>query len=161
MSAKELLLQTSVVVSAVAGPTLAAAEATGVLHETSRPFMVYVLSGGLTLIGGMFTALMWFIKREHSSITTGLTELSKGMQSHSVSIAAMSISVERGFAEMRGEMARRMLIEEHGKSTSRLHDKVNKIGRTVSYMRGKLGFDGDDTEDDDDNGGKGNGGFEG
>ncbi len=152
MSARETLAQASAVTATFAGPVLAAAEATGIMHEASRPFVVYVLSGGLTLVGGMFTILMWFIKREHSSITGGIEGLKKSMQEHHVTVTAMALNVERGFAEMRGEMARRMLIEEHGRSSARVHEKVNKLGRTVAFLTGKLGMPPEDSNSRTDDG---------
>ncbi len=129
-----------------AGPVMAGAEATGALHETTRPFMVYVLSAAITIVGAMFTALMWFIKREHESITGGIKSVKQAVDNHTTTLAAHTISTERSFAELRGEVARRMLIEEHGRSSARLHEKVNKLGRTVAFLTGKLGMPPADSE---------------
>ncbi len=152
MSARETLAQASAATATFAGPVLAAAEASGVMHEASRPFVVYVLSAGLTLVGGMFTILMWFIKREHSTITGGIDGVKKSVQETNIHVQAMAINVERGFAEMRGEMARRMLIEEHGRSSARIHEKVNKLGRTVAFLTGKLGLPPEDSNSEEEDG---------
>lgn len=129
------------------------AEASGALHDTTRPFMVYILGGALSLVGFMFTALMWFIKREHSSITGSIDKLGVSVATNSTAIAALSIVVERGFAQMQGEVSRRVLIEEHGRSSARIHEKVNKLGRTMAFVTGKLGLppeDSDSRRDDED-----------
>lgn len=150
MSARETLAQASAATATFAGPLLAGAEATGIMRDASRPFIVYALSAVLTLVGAMFTVLMWFIKREHSAITGGIDGLKKSLQEHSVAVSAMSINIERGFAEMRGEVARRMLIEEHGRSSARVHEKVNKLGRTVAFLTGKLGLPPEDSHSEED-----------
>lgn len=150
MSARETLAQASAATAAFAGPVLAGAEASGIMRDASRPFIVYALSAVLTLVGAMFTVLMWFIKREHSAITGGIDGLKKALQEHNVTVSAMSINIERGFAEMRGEVARRMLIEEHGRSSARVHEKVNKLGRTVAFLTGKLGLPPEDSHSEED-----------
>lgn len=155
MSTRETLAQVSAATATFAGPTLAAAEATGVLHEASRPFMVYVLSGGLTLVGGMFTVLMWFIKREHAAITGGIDGVRKAVSEQSTSLAALTMTVTSSFAEMRGEIARRVLIEEHGRSSSRIHEKVNKLGRSVAFLTGKLGMSQGGEDEDEREAGEG------
>lgn len=145
MSARETLGQASAATAAFAGPVLAAAEASGVMSNASRPFIVYALSAVLTLVGAMFTVLMWFIKREHTAITGGIDSLKKSLTDHTVTVTAMSINIERGFAEMRGEVSRRMLIEEHGRSSARLHEKLNRLGRTIAFLAGKLGLPPEDS----------------
>ncbi len=108
--------------------------------------MVYVLSAGLTLIGAMFTVLMWFIKREHASITEGIKGVRIAVHDHANRVTAMQLNTDHALAELRLDVSKRMLIEEHGRSSARLHEKVNKLGRTVAFMTGKLGM----TQADDD-----------
>lgn len=133
-------------VAVLAGPLMAGAEATGALHETTRPFMVYFLSAAITIVGAMFTALMWFIKREHENITGGIKSVKTALDTHTTQVQALMISTERGFAQLHGEVSKRLLITEHGRSSGALHEKVNKLGRTVAYLTGKLGMPPADSE---------------
>jgi hypothetical protein len=142
----ETIAKTSAAAASLAGPLLMGAEASGVLRDTTRPFMVYILGGALSLTGFMFTALMWFIKREHTTITGGLEKLGNTMQTNSTALSALSLVVERGFAQLQGEVSRRVLIEEHGRSSARIHEKVNKLGRTVAFLTGKLDLSPTDSE---------------
>lgn len=123
-----------------AGPVMAGAEASGALHETTRPFMVYLLSAAITIVGAMFTALMWFIKREHESITGGIKSVKVALDNHATQVQALMISTERGFAQLQGEVSKRLLITEHGRSSGALHEKVNRLGRTLAFLSGKLGL---------------------
>lgn len=140
MIVRRTVAEASAATALFAGPVMAGAEATGVFHEATRPFMVYVLSACITIVGAMFTALMWFIKREHESITGGIKGVSSALREHTQTLQTLAVSTERGFAELRGEVARRMLIEEHGRSAARIHEKMNKLGRTVAFLTGKLGL---------------------
>lgn len=162
MAAGETVAKTSAAVATFAGPVLMTAEATGALHETTRPLMVYMLGGALSLVGFMFTALMWFIKREHTSITSGIEGLKKGtaelsalvVNRHSeviLQVSGLTLRVESGFAQMGGEVARRMLIEEHGRSSSRIHGKINQLGRRMAFLTGKLGLQPEDSGSEEDN----------
>jgi hypothetical protein len=124
---------------------MAGAEASGVFQDSSRPTMVYFLSAAITIVGAMFTALMWFIKREHESITGGIKGISTAMRDHTAALQTMSLNSERNFAELRGEIAQRLLIKEHGRSSARIHEKVNKLGRTLAFLSGKLGLPPEET----------------
>jgi hypothetical protein len=98
--------------------------------------MVYVLSGALTLVGGMFTVLMWFIKREHASITGGLAKLGESLHKLNNQITAVTLQL----TELRADGARRISIEDHSRSSAYLHEKVNKLARRVDHMLGKMGL---------------------
>lgn len=145
MSVRNFVAEVTAGAAVVTGPVLAGAEAGGVFAETSRPFMVYVLSGCLTLLGLMFTALIWFVKKEYESITGGIKAVRAAQELHNATLQTIAINTERGMAELRGEVGKRMLIEEHGRSSARVHEKVNKLARIVSFLTGKLGLPPEDT----------------
>ena len=144
MQARSFIAQATAGAAVAGGPVLAAAEASGALGGTGRPLMVYVLSGGLTLVGSMFAALMWFVKREHASVIGGIAQCQISIHKLHSTTTALQLTVEQHIGELRTEVARRISVEDHSRSTSLLHEKVNALEKRVSFVRGKMGLGGDD-----------------
>lgn len=142
---RKTIAEATAATAMLTGPAMAGAEASGVFQDSSRPTMVYFLSAAITIVGAMFTALMWFIKREHESITGGIKGISNALRDHTHALQTMNVNTERNFAELRGEVAQRLLIKEHGRSSARIHEKVNKLGRTLAFLSGKLGLPPEET----------------
>lgn len=133
------------------GPLIASAEATGQLELPVKSMVVYVLSGGLTVIGSMFAAILYFLKREHTAITTGIASNNAALGAAtktindrvgelSDSVAALSLALEQNAGEFRAELAKCVKVSDNAASFNRLHEKVNGLDRSLAYLRAKLGL---------------------
>jgi hypothetical protein len=128
-----------------------------------KSLVVYVLAGGLTVISAMFTAILYFLKKEHATIVNGIAENKAALAltsssaetaldqaSHAIredvhrlrnSVAALSLTMEHNAGEFRADLAKRVTVTENAASLNRLHEKVNGVDRAIAFMRAKMGLD--------------------
>ena len=129
MSVRSTLAQSTALASTIAGPVLGAAEASGAFGADGHKLAMYIASGALTVVGGLASLLFWFVKREYTSIIEGVARLELAMGSVSTTVT-----------ELRGEVARRVSVEDHSRSAGALHEKINRLAQDVAHVRGKLGL---------------------
>lgn len=123
-----------------AGPSLATAEASGAFQGLEHSLVMYVIAGAATLIGGMFTALVWFLKREHAAITGDNKSTKEGIHAIKSGMSALALNLEELSGDVRTELAQRVKISDFSESMNRLHEKVNAHGKALAYVRAKMGL---------------------
>lgn len=140
------------IMAVASGPLVGAAEATGQIDLPIKSIVVYLLAGGLTVISAMFTAILYFLKKEHAAIVGGIDSNAKALDVataairndvHTLrsSLAGVSLALEQNAGEFRAELAKCVKVSDNAASLGRLHEKVNGLDRALAYMRAKMGLD--------------------
>lgn len=130
----------SVVGTIIAGPALAGAEASGTLAGLERSIVVYICAGAATLFGSMVTILVWFLKREHSAITGGIKSTGESLHGLKSTMNAMALNVEELSGDLKTDLAQRVKLSDFRESMNTVHDKINRQGKALSYIRAKMGL---------------------
>lgn len=113
--------------------TLAALEGGGVLEQIPSKLIALI-------VGSMFAAILFFVKRDYSRINTGIEASAAAIGLLDKKGDERAIAAERRHAELQKEIGECVKHTDMARSMSRVHAKINRNATRVTVLETKAGM---------------------